>query len=53
MDAVVEVYGCVCGKQRRNSLFAFIFIYRITNKTNLDWVVCLSETYLFDRDRQT
>ena len=43
MDAVGEVYGCVCGKHRRNSLiFAFIFIYSITNKTNLDWVVCLS-----------
>ena len=53
MDAVSEVCGCVCGKQRRNSVFAFIYNYGITNKTNLDWVVCLSETYLFDRDRQT
>ena len=33
-------------------MFTFIFIYKITNKTDLYWVVCLSETYLFDGDRQ-
>ena len=43
MDAVGEVCGCVSGKQRRNiRIFALIFIHKITNKTNLDLVVCLS-----------